>query len=223
MKWLELSANLGRDIEKLYEASTKQLRVNTWNRAERAKSQKLKIKYMGVNKKGVIWFKVTSGTIPGKWYDITIELKDFKEAKEMILDDKPLTNRQILQLSMSGDIAVHCTCPDFKYRFSYLAWAKGYGIMRETRFPKVRNRRLQGTTCKHLQATFNGFNFYFSSILSDFIKQGLLESKAKKKLSNSKTQLDKNKDNKKVKEVKPKKSRATKKANKKKNNEKIKK
>ena len=181
MNWLQHSMNPNRDIQKLYEATNQQLRRNTWNRLARVHKQKIMIKYQGVNSKGQILFSVSSGTTRGKFYKVTIELKDFKEAKSLEINGKPLSNKEILQLSLSGDLKVHCTCPDFKYRFSYLAWKKGYGIVSENRFPKVRNRHLQGTTCKHVLAVLQGLNAHFTSILSGYIKNGLLQSESKKK------------------------------------------
>ena len=178
--WIKNSMNTERDIQYLYEATNKQLRKDITGRLDRVHKQKLMIKYQGVNTKGQILFSVSSGTIRGKFYQVTIELKDFKEAKTLEINGKPLSNKEILQLSLSGDLKVHCTCKDFKYRFSYLAWKKGYGIISENRFPKVRNRHLQGTTCKHVLAVLQGLNAHYTSILSAYIKLGLLQSQSKK-------------------------------------------
>ena len=214
MNWLQNSINYTRDIQRLYEMTNLQMKRNAGVRMDRVHSQKLMIKYQGVDKKGHILFSVSSGTIRGKFYQVSIELKDFKEAKDLEINGKTLSNKEILQLSLSGDLKVHCTCPDFKYRFSYLAWKKGYGIIREQRYPKVQNRNLQGTACKHTLAVLQGLNAHFTSILSGFIKQGLLQSESKKKLKKViDTKNDKN--------ITQRKSREVKKQHKKENNAKL--
>lgn len=172
--WLKNLVNPSIVIDKLYEESVKQLKRDNWGRAKRAKDQHLKISYRGIDKEGKIHFTCTSGTTKGKYYNVTVFLKDLNDAKTLIIDDKPLSNRDIMKLAMSGDISIHCSCPDFRYRFSYLAWTRGYGLVKETRFPKIRNRFLMGTVCKHSIAVLNAFPMYFTTIQSDLLKRGIL-------------------------------------------------
>lgn len=181
MKWYEALIDPSPVINKLYEESVLQLRKGDVKRVKRVREQALKIAYKGVDKKGIIHFTCTSGTVKGKFYNISIQLKDLEEAKKLIIDNKPLSNRDIVKLAISGDIAIHCSCPDFKYRFTYMAWSKGYGLLRETRYPKITNRYLKGTVCKHSIAVLNAFPMYFMSIQSDLTKRGFLHKPLAKK------------------------------------------
>ena len=53
----------------------------------------------------------------------------------------------------NADIKVNCTCPDFKYRFAYVATQHDYKYGDpETRPAKVRNPNNKGRVCKHILA-----------------------------------------------------------------------
>lgn len=160
-------------IKKLYEKSYKELyKIFDKKRIERSK--KCKARYVGVLKDGTIRFEVNSATIKGKYYNVDIKLKDLDEAKKLIIDNKPLNTTQVLQLALSGDIEVYCTCPDFKYRFAYIAFNNKYGFFKETRFPKIRNPQMQGCACKHTYSALKVMPMYFANIQSDMIKRKIL-------------------------------------------------
>ena len=106
----------------------------------------------GIGKDGSLYFVCFSGTKVGVFWRQRIICSDLPYIKEMMLEDKSISEREAVQLALSGDLLTGCNCPAERYYFSYIAWNLGMGIRKETRFPKVRNPRLLGTTCKHLLA-----------------------------------------------------------------------
>lgn len=51
----------------------------------------------------------------------------------------------------SADVQVACTCPDFAFRFAYVATSRGYGFdTNETRPAPIRNPRNKEGVCKHI-------------------------------------------------------------------------
>ena len=119
-------------------------------------------------------FIVTVYNLPLVYCEVTIKLLDLEDAKKLLIDGKQLNTTQVLQLAMSGDIELHCTCPDFKYRFSYLAFNNKYGFFKETRFPKKRNPELKGCACKHCYSALKVLPMHFKSIQSDLMKRKIL-------------------------------------------------
>ena len=160
-------------IKKLYEKSYKEL-YKIFDKARIKRARECKAHYHGVTKQGLITFKVDSQYTQGKQYLVSIKLLDLKDANDLIVDGKPLNTTQILQLALSGDIEIHCTCEDFKYRVSYLAFNNRWGFFKETRFPKVRNPQLKGCACKHCYSALKVLPMYFKTIQSDLIKRKLL-------------------------------------------------
>lgn len=166
-------------IKKLYEKSYKEL-YKLFDKARITRSSKCRAIYSGVTKNGTIVFRVRSQYTQGKLYTVEIKLLDLEEASKLLVDGKPLNTTQILQLAMSGDIELHCTCPDFKYRFAYLAFNNKYGSFKETRFPKMRNPELKGCACKHCYSALKALPMYFKSIQSDLMKRKILMNPKKK-------------------------------------------
>jgi len=104
--------------------------------------------YQGVDRNGVISFKTTSGTIPGKFWNQLIKLEDLDEAIEALEDDDTMNPSDAVNLAVFGDVRVHCDDPSFLYwGWQYISWEMDYGIEREDRFPQIRNPRLKGTLC----------------------------------------------------------------------------
>lgn len=97
-------------------------------------------------------------------YDQTIRLLDLEEALKQ--EDIPL--RQRVNLAVSGDIAVHCTCPAFKYFYSYVLTHLDSSAGRdENRFPSLRNPKLKGVVCKHLNNVLEALPFWQANIVRD--------------------------------------------------------
>lgn len=62
-------------------------------------------------------------------------------------------------------------CPAFLYwGFKYKAWKRGYGLEKETRFPKIRNPFQRGYVCKHLYLVMQTFPFLSKQIASKLVK-----------------------------------------------------
>lgn len=163
------------ELDKLYEETSKQLRTQCWDRvAKRVKSQHITTTYLGVDKNGDILFKTTSGTTPGKYWHQRIRFKDLNEGLMLLYNDMTLTRRDIISLLVSGDILVFCDDHSFKYYWSYKAWVQGYGIKKEVRYPKIRNKNLSGSVCKHLYSVLSVLPFYVTHIVKDYQKIGLI-------------------------------------------------
>lgn len=122
--------------------------------------------YRGVTKDYVIIFDVPSVTSsPATSYECRIDLKEFVAVK----DDTELSTQDKVRLSISGDLAVSCTCPAYKW------WGYEYIMTQldskegadQTIFPKVRNPQLQGTVCKHLKLAVQVLTFNWSSVAKD--------------------------------------------------------
>ncbi len=84
----------------------------------------------------------------------SIEPSDYKgKGYDICLFDEPHTY-------VANNVIVS-NCPAFLYwGFAYKAWMRGYGLVRETRRPIVRNPKEQGFVCKHLYAIMNAWKFY---------------------------------------------------------------
>ena len=163
-----------KDLEKLYEEASKELRRDCWDRvAKRVKTQNIQATYLGVAKNGDILFKTTSGTTKGKFWHQTLRFKDLNEGMQILYDDISLTRRDIISLLINGDLMVFCDDHSFKYYWSYKAWVRGYGIKKEVRYPKIRNKNLTGSVCKHLYAVLQVLPFYTNQIVADYKKIGL--------------------------------------------------
>lgn len=141
-------------------------------RKERAKH--LVTHYQGVaSSKGWITFLTNSQYTPNIKYTQYIELKEASDMKYF----KEFKKRDIIRLFMGGDIKVWCSCPDFKYRYKYMAMHKGYGIFGENRFPKIRNPNLSGAVCKHLLCVFSVMGANWTSIARDMEKSKFFKKK----------------------------------------------
>lgn len=159
--------------KELYEASFKELKSLTLPQVSaRVKTQNLSVTYLGVDNKGTIHFKCTSGTTPGKFWYQQIKLLDLPD---LVRDKKGYKDKEIMNLAVFGNLAVYCNDLSFKYYgWQYLSWVRGYGIHKDIRYPRVKNPYLKGALCKHLYAVFNVFPMYINTFVRDFRKVGLL-------------------------------------------------
>lgn len=121
---------------------------------------KVQLRARVVSKSGVIlraiyyknrelMFLTHSVTDPKLVYTERIELSDLDI--DAILNAKKF--RDIENLIKNGNIKIYCSCPAFHYwGYQYMAWKRGYGLVKETRRPKIRNPYEKGYLCKHLYA-----------------------------------------------------------------------
>lgn len=140
-----------------------------------ARSKLLHTQYKGVlDKKGWIKFVTESQYTKGKYYYQYIKLLDMKDLEAV----KEYSKRDIMRLMLSGDIAVYCSCPDYLYRgFKYMGKKDKYGIYNETRYPKIRNPKLEGTVCKHLGVVLSVYMTNWMKIYKDMVNSPYFISK----------------------------------------------
>lgn len=173
----ELSTN--RDDENkivpINEMTAKEIRAGAdAARLQRSRDKRIICRFETVtNARGWIRFDVTSQYTPGKHYKVHIKLKEANDIKYF----KEFKKHEIIRLFLSGDLQINCTCPDFKYRFRYMAHQLGYSLFKEMRYPRIRNPRLEGTVCKHCLATLQVLSFNSQSISKKMINSKFFKRK----------------------------------------------
>ena len=81
------------------------------------------------------------------------------------------TDSEKLDIGLSSDIKVNCTCPDFVYGgFNYIGTQLSYATHKENRPPSTRNPGQDGTVCKHIGHILNNMSKYKPQML-DFMKR----------------------------------------------------
>lgn len=93
----------------------------------------------------------------GSYVDV-VELTNFTASLRSVLETKIYSlstiEEAIVKSLDTADLNVYCSCPDFKYRFSYIN--TNYGMVAylpgqdELRPPKKTNPKEKGVVCKHL-------------------------------------------------------------------------
>lgn len=171
--------------KRLSEVTIRQIKAGIGNRFKtKSRAAVLRSYYLGVDRKGDILFKTTSGTFAGHYWYQKIHFIDFRKAVELMTGDKPLTAKEAVNLALFGDIAVHCNDPSWKYYgWQYIATQLGYAIHPEDRYPVKRNPQCKGTVCKHLYNVLTVLPTHISLIARDMRKRGFfpVQVKAKKK------------------------------------------
>lgn len=116
-----------------------------------------------------IYFQVSSASGTG-YYDVSVKLYNFldilrtnfteysnslperpKSIKRSVL--RKLIDKSLRTSINNNDVGLFCTCPDFKYRFAYLATLNQYNFSQSDAqyIPAlIRNPDNQGSGCKHL-------------------------------------------------------------------------
>lgn len=141
----------------------------------RAKEQNLGTYYQGITSGGVIEYETKAITTEGKstWKQEVklLELDDALDATK--LDN--MSDREIIDLAVNGDVSVWCGCPSFKWHgYQYIAWQLDYGLRRQTHAPDTRNPDRKGTVCKHLYNAFVVMPMHINRIVSDLRDLGIL-------------------------------------------------
>lgn len=126
--------------------------------------------YVGIDENNIIAFKTPSHTHPGVTYDQQVKLLDLEYLIQHYAGiKKPI---EIVRLALEGNIEVHCTDPSWKYwGFQYIGTKKNYAVVPEPRYPKIRNPRLKGSVCKHLDNVLFVLPFQNAKIARDLVKQ----------------------------------------------------
>ena len=127
------------------------------------------VSYRGIED-DIVEFETPSHTEPGKTYQQYVKLLDLNKLIQTNGGVKrPI---DIVREALQGDIEVHCTDPSWLYwGFKYIGTQDKYSIDPETRHPNVRNPKLEGSICKHLDAVLYVLPFHASEITRDLRKQ----------------------------------------------------
>ena len=96
-------------------------------------------------------------------YSVYLEYEGFKSMIEHGLNENTnsdslhkLLSKIIYDIHRKGTVRVGCSCPDFIYRYKYLASKKNYlnhAYTKEQRYPRITNPNLKGFACKHVIAS----------------------------------------------------------------------
>lgn len=110
-------------------------------------------------------FNCNSVTTPGQIWIQRVRIPEVDRRKLSTYTHAELTN-----IIRNSNILVDCDCPAWTYwGFAYKSTLEGYGIKKESRFPKVRNPNLEGKVCKHARAVMQVYPFLSNSIASAFL------------------------------------------------------
>lgn len=163
-----------KDLYKL-EQTAKELRDNAQSKIKaRAKAHKIIVTYLGASKDGDIHFETTSGTISGHFWNQRVRFVELDSAVALA-QEKAGTQKEIIEMLLKSDVLVYCNDPSFKYYgWQYMSWLQEYGLEKETRYPKIRNRYLEGTVCKHLVVVLQTLPFYATQIVKEYRELGIL-------------------------------------------------
>ena len=143
-------------------------------RLARSKDKRIVCNFVGVtDARGWIKFLVSSQYTVGKKYTVYIKLKEASDMKYF----KEFKKQEIIRLFLNGDLQVWCACPDFKYRMKHQAWAMGYGLFKELRYPHIANPGLTGSVCKHCLACLRVLNMNWSGIGKKMINSKFFKRK----------------------------------------------
>lgn len=106
----------------------------------------------------------TSGT--GRIHTQRIQIPDFRTISR---NHKGTTLKERIQLATeAGDIKVHCSCEDFKYKgYEWMADTGEYGIVKQDIPPNETNPNLEGSVCKHLHYILDNIDTYYTEITNE--------------------------------------------------------
>ena len=163
---------------------------------KRIKSRVVKvIDDMILNNVPVTWdnykdYKVTQTRQPSKLFNSFDEMLKYYGYEDynhkvlsieyFVVDNEPvydLTINKWHNFYLDAGVIVH-NCNDYKYRYKYLTYHKGFGLFKEMRYPKIRNPFLQGTVCKHLICVLTYMGMNYMRIYKDMVKSKFFKKKA---------------------------------------------
>lgn len=128
--------------------------------------------YIGITEDYIVQMRVKSSTGSGS-YIVKIKLVEYPD----IDTEEDLTTREKVRLSLAGDIAIHCTCPAFKWwGYEYIMTQLGANSSSvQDIYPKIRNPKLEGTLCKHSYRAIRRFGSYWSKVAKDIDKKNFIK------------------------------------------------
>ncbi len=175
MKHSDLSSSILQDALKhvMFDETVKQVRTRTKQQPQIVKraDKQIVVYFKGVLKDGTLKYVTPSGTTPGLFWNQRVKLKDLKK----YIRDTSMTDVKKVRAALTGNIAVHCDDPSFKFwGYQYIGTINGYSIKKETRFPIIRNPKLRGGLCKHLEAVLRVLPFHATKIVKAYRDAGIL-------------------------------------------------
>lgn len=155
------------------------------------KSKKLTAKYTGLDEDDNITFQVTAedpakNKAEGKptSYKVKIALRDLEYlVKANAEDEANITDKDVTQMAIQGDVSVSCECPAAKYWGQQFHGTEDDYSLDKNAIPPKRNIPTQAL-CKHTILALTVMPFWQNTIVRDLRKKGLfdeLSSKAVKK------------------------------------------
>ncbi len=104
-------------------------------------------------------------------YTIQIALPDLK-----ILSKDQGTPEAKVELAVTGDVKVFCSCADYQYRFAYVDTQLSFGIYKENRPADITNPNGKGTVCKHLVAALTDLPMFVPDIADSLQTESFISS-----------------------------------------------
>lgn len=98
-------------------------------------------------------------------------LKKSKTSSLTKTQQKSVISKALVNSLDTSTIRIRCSCPDFRYRFAYVA-TKGDYILgdEETRPARITNPHNKGSMCKHLSAVIGVTSRWRKRVVSDIYK-----------------------------------------------------
>jgi hypothetical protein len=152
------------------------------------KSKSLTAKYKGLDDENNVVFQVTAedpekNKAAGRptSYETKVSLKDLAYLINANKEDEAgLTDKELTQMAIQGDVAVSCTCPAAKYwGQQYNGTQDEYALDKNDIPPTVRIPTQP--LCKHTILTLTVLPFWYNTIVRDLRAKGVLETPSKKK------------------------------------------
>ena len=151
-----------------------------------AKSKKLTAKYLGIDDDNNVNFRVTAedpqkNASEGKptSYKVKVALKDLGYLIEYAQEDEePIKDNELIRLALQGDVAVSCSCPAAKYWGQQYRGTKDEYSLDKNTIPPKRNIPTQ-VICKHTILALTVLPFWYSTLVRDLRKLGLMPSTKK--------------------------------------------
>ena len=135
------------------------------------KSTSCRVFYWGIRLTPVknyltLYFKCLDRRGTKRKHLVRIVLEDYPTYLETYKDLKP--EEIIKKALILGNVKIHCGCENYLYGgYAYISDVKKYGIVKEPRFPSIKNPQLKGSICKHCSATFNRAPLFIKSYALD--------------------------------------------------------
>ena len=132
-------------------------------RVQRSKKYSVRIKEYILDPLYIV-FEVTGGTKP---YEVHLAFENVS----------PKTVTALKKSLKNGQAKLSCSCPDFRYRFSYWSTRRNFGLDNEHRPAKIRNPNDSlGPACKHVAAVIKNPNWMYP-LMADMKKGNTSKNK----------------------------------------------